>query len=204
MISGNRPMSERVSCTACGVSILAGTAARNGGLCMPCRRGTRAQVDEGKRRREQERAYEQGPEHGYWLGLVHRVHETPAGFDGLAAPEQVYYAVHCLVGEVHNGGFAQFFTNSSGSLYEHALAGLREMDAGTSAALLVQAKETLFGARPVPADRGERLRAMTAEPGGAGPVSARLDRLDQAFYAEAAGLGERCRMHAAKHRLYAA
>lgn len=186
-------MSQRLSCIACGESIHPDTAAKNGGLCMPCKRGTRAQIEAGKLQREQERAYDQSAERMYWLGLVHRVYETPKGFNGLAEPERVYYAVSCLISEMYNGGFDQFFSNSSGSLYGHALTGLFEMEADASAALLTQAKEALFGAQSVPTAQGERLRLMPTLQNDSCPVSEQLEKLDEAFYADLDGLGERCK-----------
>lgn len=48
-------MTERLPCKTCGESIHPDTAELNGGLCMPCKRGYRQQVDDGKRRRELER-----------------------------------------------------------------------------------------------------------------------------------------------------
>jgi hypothetical protein len=169
---------------------------------MPCKRGTRAQLEAAKLRREQERAYEQSAERKYWLDLVHRVYETPEGFDGLAVSERVYYAVCCLMGEVYNGGFDQFFSNSTGSLYGYALTGLLDMEADSSAALLTQAKEVLFGAQLVPTDQGDRLRLMPTVQSDSCPASEQLERLDEAFYADPDGLGERCEIYAARHRLY--
>ncbi len=186
----------------CSESIHPDTAAKNGGLCMPCKRGTRAQLEAAKLRREQERAYEQSAERKYWLDLVHRVYETPEGFDGLAVSDRVYYAVCCLMGEVYNGGFDQFFSNRTGSLYGYALTGLLDMEADSSAALLTQAKEVLFGAQLVPTDQGDRLRLMPTVQSDSCPASEQLERLDKAFYADPDGLGERCEIYAAKHRLY--
>ena len=42
---------SKVPCTQCGALILTNTAERTGGLCMPCQRGTRAEIDEAKRLR---------------------------------------------------------------------------------------------------------------------------------------------------------
>jgi hypothetical protein len=169
---------------------------------MPCKGGYRERIEEGKRQRERERAYEQSAERKYWLNLVQRVHETPEGFYGLAEQEKLYYAVSCLIGEVYNGGFDQFFSNSSGALYAHALNGLFELEAEASAALLVQAKEALFGQQPVPLDRALRLKLMPTVAAESPAVSERLDALDTAFYADSDRLAERCAAYAAEHQLY--
>lgn len=169
---------------------------------MPCKGGYRERIEEGKRQRDQERAYEQSAERKYWLSLVNRVYETPEGFDGLAAQEKLYYAVSCLIGEVYNGGFDQFFSNSSGALYAQALNGLFELEADDSAALLVQAKEALFGQQPVPLDRAHRVQLMPTVDADSPTVSRRLDELDKAFYADPDRLAERCEAYARKHHLY--
>jgi len=196
-------MSQRLPCSQCGEPIHPDTAAKNGGLCMPCKGGYRQRIEEGKRRREQERAYEQSDERKYWVSLVHRIHETPEGFDGLAEPEKLYYAVSCLIGEVHNGGFDQFFSNSTGAMYGYALSGLFELEAEASAALLVRAKEVLFGESPVPVDRTQRAQSMPTVCQDNSPVLKQLDKLDVAFYADPDLLAERCKAYALKHQLYA-
>lgn len=38
-------MTERVACSQCGALILATTATRTGGVCMPCELGTRQSID---------------------------------------------------------------------------------------------------------------------------------------------------------------
>jgi len=85
-------------------------------------------------RAQRERECEKSAEPKYWLSLVHRVHETTDGFEGLAEPEKLYYVVSCLIGEVYNGGFDQFFSNGSGSVYRHALTGSLDGGRGVSGA----------------------------------------------------------------------
>ena len=50
-------MCQKVPCSKCGVPILESTALRTNGLCMPCKRGYRESIEEGKRyiREERER-----------------------------------------------------------------------------------------------------------------------------------------------------
>lgn len=191
----------RIPCTRCGELILQETAAKNGGLCMPCKGGYRERIEQGKLRREQQSAYEQSSERKYWLMLVDRVHKQPKGFDELLQSEKTYFAVSCLIGEVFNGGFEQFFSNSSGELYGLALDGLFEMEAEVSAALLVQAKEVLFGDATVPQDRMVRIERMSAKNLEA-PARGQLEGLDKAFCADQDHLDERCKSFALGHRLY--
>jgi hypothetical protein len=88
--------------------------------------------------------------------LVHKVFETPDGFQGLSESEKRYFAVGVLDGDVYNGGFEQYFFNSSGAYFEYALLGLEEMGAVQSLALLKRAKLALFDDENIPEDTGER------------------------------------------------
>lgn len=169
---------------------------------MPCKGGYRERIEEGKKQREREREYEQSAERKYWLALIDRIFNTSQGFAGLSQPEKTYYAVSCLIGEVYNGGFDQFFSNSSGDLYGLALDGLFELGAEKSAGLLVQAKEVLFGDRPVPVDRSKRLDLMPTVANNSHPAWEKLDSLDRAFYEDSDQLAEKCMAYAISHHLY--
>lgn len=190
-------MSERQPCKSCGELIQPDTAAKNDGLCMPCKRGERAKIEASKARRAQERLHEQSAERKHWLGLVARVSASPDGFERLTAAEQTYYAVTCLDREVHDGGFEQFFFNSSGDLYSQVLDGLLEMEAAESARQLVKAKQLLFGETPVPVDRAERCSCMRQE-----HARGELEELDRAFWAHAESLGARIQRFAVDRGLY--
>lgn len=192
-------MITRLPCKSCGELIHPDTAAKNDGLCMPCKGGYRANIEAGKKRREEERIYEQSAERKYWKALVGRVHGSPDGFQLLADVEKTYYAVSCLIGEVYNGGFDQFFWNSSGALYAYALDGLFEMGAEDSAAQLSKAKQIIFGDTHVPLDKAER-NAKLREIGS----RSELEALDKAFWTDPDNLGERCKQYAISHQLYAA
>jgi hypothetical protein len=108
---------ERVACKKCGALILPDTAKRNDGLCTPCKGGFRERIEAGKLRQAQEREFKQSPERRFWLDLVSRAHAYPDGLTKLSSAEKTYYSVSCLIGEVYNGGFEQFFFNSAGSMY---------------------------------------------------------------------------------------
>lgn len=164
---------------------------------MPCKGGYRASIEAGKKNRELERAYRQTAEYKYWQALVERVHGASGSFQALAPAEKTYFAVNCLIGEVYNGGFDQFFSNSTGDLYAYALDGLYEMEAELSASQLVSAKQVLFGESPVPLEQGERWARMRTV-----DSSAALDALDTAFYEDRDDLAARCKRFAAEHALY--
>lgn len=55
-------MADLCHCSACGVVIQTSTAAKNGGLCMPCKHGCREQVEAAKVEREAARRREQHAE----------------------------------------------------------------------------------------------------------------------------------------------
>jgi hypothetical protein len=73
--------------------------------------------------------------------------------------ERRLIAVFWLWGEVYNGGFDQYFFNSSGNDWEAALEGLKEMGVLGAAALLERAAAAFPGGKP-PADRQQRVQAM--------------------------------------------
>lgn len=55
-----------------------------------------------------------------------------ADYDELSAPERVFRLVWDLESEVNNGGFWQYFANSSGALAPHAPNGLRAIGANAA------------------------------------------------------------------------
>ncbi|GGI53574.1 DMP19 family protein [Oxalicibacterium solurbis] len=169
---------------------------------MPCKGGFRGRIEEGKKRREREREHENSAERKYWLALIDRIYKTPEGIGGLSHAEKTYYAVSCLMGEVYNGGFEQYFSNSSGELYGLALDGLFEFGAEKTAGLLAQAKEVLFGDLPVPTDQSGRQKLMPTLGNDSHPAWGKLDVLDKAFYADTDQLTEKCAVYAAHHKLY--
>lgn len=182
------PDVNKVACRTCGKPILVRTAARNDGNCMPCHTGTRGRIEAARERYREERERDRtDPFRALWRDLVHRVHQTPSGFEGLSEAERRYFAVCLLEGEVYNGGFDQYFSNSSGSHYKDAVAGLEIMGAHRSLDLLRRAKQILFGFDEPPTDTGRRravLRATADE-----SQSKRLDSLDSLFYEDPDELG---------------
>ena len=170
---------------------------------MPCKRGYRERIDEGKRWAEERKRYIASPQALYWEALVNRVYNTPEGFSGLALAEQHYYAVSVLQGEVCNGGFDQYFGNSSGEHCANACAGLLELGATQTLALLEEARHLLFGTQPVPSDQGLRQLSMPTyadEPDL--ECEAALDALDTRFYLDTEHLNERLLKYAREHRLF--
>lgn len=172
---------------------------------MPCKRGYRQSIEESKRFRAEQRKHEQSAERKYWLALVDRVYGTPNGFDRLRPAEKTFFAVSSLIGEVYNGGFDQFFSNTTGALFGYALDGLIELDAAKSIALLLKAKDALFGDGLVPVDRQHRFSQMltnSEDKDASSKASSLLDALDNEFWMDEDGLYERCTRYALTHELY--
>lgn len=172
--------------------MLATTAARTGGVCMACKQGIRKNLEASKAYYQQQR--QPDPFRDFWLLLVRRVHDESAGFDSLSAHEQTSFAVGVLEGEVYNGGFHQFFFNSSGDYYREALRGLEELGAMRCHALLTSAQKECFPSGIPPSDTAAR-RAILPAP------SRDLEWIDKEFWTDPDKLGEKLRKYAVDHQL---
>ena len=171
-------MADKVSCRECGTSILKRTADRNGGLCVPCAKGYRESIERSREYYRKERELDQTcPFRAYWRDLVGRVYMQEGGLDYLSDNERVYFAVGVLDKEVYNGGFAQFFDNSSGDYYRYAELGLIRLEVPDRLALLRAAKREIFGTDPVPADQARRFTYTDRL-----VDDARLNELDSQYY----------------------
>ncbi|HZW91521.1 MAG TPA: DUF4375 domain-containing protein [Candidatus Eremiobacteraceae bacterium] len=114
-----------------------------------------------------------------YSSLIERVFHTPGGFDALTDAEKLYYALTLFQNEVNNGGFHQFFFNSSGSYYDLIENGLVTFDEPRMLELLHHAKQLVFPEITIPADLEKRRRLM---PEPAPDLMNKLDALDQQFY----------------------
>lgn len=177
---------------------------------MPCVRGNRLSTEERtrllKEAREAREAVYASPEYKYWTALVAKVYDEPNGFAKLPHPERLYYLVNVFSGEVHNGGFDQFFTNSSGAHYADTVAALEEVGARQSLSLLLEAKAILFASNDVPVDRTARCEMMPtweeAHPDYDTAHEA-LNSVDKRFYADPDNLGQTLENLAHTNGLYA-
>jgi hypothetical protein len=195
-------MIQRLPCSRCGDLIHPEPVAMSAPLCMTCKGECHESINNGGSAREQAPDRATAPEAEYWNDLVARVGDPGAGLPGLSPVERTWYAVRRLIADVHDGGIDQFFSGSSGALYALALDGLFEMDADASAALLVRAKEILFGDGYVPLDRNRRLTAMSTTGDPNAGEWRMLEELDKAFRNDPDGLGHRCNEFARSHSLY--
>jgi len=122
-------MSDKVACKECGALILATTAERTADRA--CRVRKASAKEEGKRWHEERKKVLANPNPAakHWRWLVEQVHRTSAGCDGLSDANKFYFAAVLLEGEIHNGGFDQYFHDGSADYFSHAIRGLEEMEA---------------------------------------------------------------------------
>lgn len=100
-------------------------------------------------------------------------------FEELTLPEQVFLCVWELEAEVNNGGFDQYFSNSSGDYARHVESALVAIGAKRMQKIVRQAIETV-GEEVLAEDqehRQERLLALDEE------RLERLEKIDQLYYA---------------------
>lgn len=171
-------METKVTCLACKTLILSDTAIKNQGLCIPSAKGTRKQLEEAKKIYEDQKKYRESEEYGYWLNLSQQVSDL-ADLKKLSFEDNIYFLVNVLIAEVFNGGFDQYFHNSSADYYEETIQALKVLRAFESLKLLESAKLIVFGSLYVPIDQGLRfdfIKNITDE------ISIKLDELDRCFW----------------------
>ncbi len=109
----------RVSCTECGASILQDTAARNGGLCAPCKNGNRQSLEAARIQRENEKT---DPFHVLFRRV--RDHASTHGFTTLSPSEATYLGVAALFSDLNRGAVQLFFDANSPEFQKLATDGL--------------------------------------------------------------------------------
>ena len=152
-------MEEEVPCVECGKPVSASLARKWKGLCLRC-------------------SSKRNPFFVLYNSLIDRVCHLPGGFDTLSDAEKLYYALTLFRNEINNGGFHQFFFNSSGSYYDLIENGLVNFDGRQTLELLRQAKQIVFPEIAIPPDTKTRRHLMPPTP----DLMNTLDELDQQFY----------------------
>jgi uncharacterized protein DUF4375 len=156
-------------------------ASRREGLCLRC-------------------SAKRNPFFVLYSSLIERVCRS-GGFDTLSDAEKLYYALTLFQNEVNNGGFHQFFFNSSGSYYELIENGLVRFNEPGTLELLHQAKHIVFPEIAVPVDTSTRRDLM---PAPAADWMNKLSELDQRFYGCPDGLGAKLKAFAREQGLVSA
>ena len=127
---------------------------------------------------------------GYWV-LVEPIWDTVSIYDGpetflqqyAASPEasQVLFAAHWCQSEINNGGFEQFFSNSTGVLAPEGVAAFRTIGMPQTATTIEKAM-SVFGPT-YPRDRDEREDALEACWDAAeDPETGPFGNLDEVFF----------------------
>ena len=106
---------------------------------------------------------------------LHQCRWGELGFDGLMEPERRFVGIFWL-SDIYNGGFGQYFQNSSGDLARFALNGLREIGANRTADLLEEAMGLIPGGYT--ADQDIRKGIIRSIPAG----EKRFDSVELRFY----------------------
>lgn len=96
----------------------------------------------------------------------------------LSPPERVFFITQNVEIEVNNGGFSQFFYNSSGDFAGEMVDAFREIGAEKTAAICQQALDAI--GQPLPVNRAERIALIEAIETDA--LTDALDVCDNAFY----------------------
>jgi len=105
--------------------------------------------------------------------------EWGESLDNLSDPQKVFYHNQELEREINNGGFEQYFLNSSGSFAHETMESLRAIGADRTAAILNDAIKQFPGGI-VPKSTEERNETMSALwPEG----NSSWEELDQRFFA---------------------
>ena len=95
--------------------------------------------------------------------------------EALSGAERVFYITQTLEMEVNNGGFDQFFINSSGGFAGETVRAFEQIGALKTSAICKRAIGVFGGA--VPSDRNERLRMLEDND----EIAAVLEECDDAF-----------------------
>jgi hypothetical protein len=109
-------------------------------------------------------------------GISDKVNRS--GFDSLSYAEKCMHHVYWLETEVNNGGFDQYFFNSSGDYAIDTPAMLEEIGAHHTAQIVKEAISIFPGGAPS-RDREERLKMYELI---SDEISRRLNELDSKFY----------------------
>lgn len=109
---------------------------------------------------------------------VSRICSWGENLDVLTEPQKYLYLNQSLEREINNGGFSQYFYNSSGDFAHETIISLRAIGAYKTAEILQNAIDQFPGAA-VPRDRAMRQEILEQIESKADEV---WERLDKAFY----------------------
>jgi hypothetical protein len=79
--------------------------------------------------------------------------------ESLSDPQKIFYYIHCCEREINNGGFKQFYSNSSGDYAHETNYSLKIIGAYKTANIVMRANDQ-FPYKVVPKDRAERQKIL--------------------------------------------
>jgi hypothetical protein len=193
----------KVACRECQALILPATAEETGGLCLPCKKGYRKNIENSVQRRAEERRMRHSPEGLYWAWLVKQLYGDVTERQKISEADRLYFAVRSMVQEVINGGFDQYFFNSASDYFDDAHLGLSKIGAHSGANLVIEATQIIFGHHDVPKDQGER-REFLQRIGDLSPSLAdAINLVDRRFYSEVDAIMVCLQRYADEQQLFA-
>ncbi len=132
------------------------------------------------------------------IALQERValRESELGFDGLSEPEKVFLCVEDVESEVNNGGFLQYFFNSSGDHALFASGAFESIGAHHTAGIVKKACAVFPNGEPPPdrTERQELLERIEEQ------IEDSLSDLDDSFYVYNDDLENLILAYAKEHR----
>jgi hypothetical protein len=114
-----------------------------------------------------------------------KLSESPTGpfwridYDKLSAPEQVFLLIWELESEVNNGGFHQYFYNSSGALAPNVVSALKSLGAEATADIAQRALNAVGNAITSWSNDADRQASVNRLSSEARQI---LETLDQEYY----------------------
>ena len=117
-------------------------------------------------------------------------------YAALSPSERVFRSVWELEAQVNNGGFEQYFWNSSGRLAAHVPEALRAIGASHMAAIVDEAIAAVGADLPLMDDEQRQARVNDLAPA----VRERLETLDQRFFSYPDKLTELLYAYVCSHR----
>ncbi len=118
--------------------------------------------------------------------LIDQVYHPDVGFDRFTEGEKTVFTIRELVMEVENGGFHQYFRNSSGTRHAAAEAALEKLNELEALDLLRRAREALFAGVAIPEDTLERRKMIPYEFEVPGSKFDKLEEKESSRFAEIA------------------
>ncbi|WP_295630623.1 DUF4375 domain-containing protein [Novosphingobium sp.] len=194
---------QKLPCIECGALILPTTAESTGGRCMACKQGIRKSMEASRVYYKRQKEYD--PFRELRVSLVN-CSSQDRNLTNWSDQEAKYFSMALLEGEIYNGGFDQYFSNSSGGYYLRAVGGLRDIKAFSTLNIVEEAAQLIFGSLAPPKTQEDRWRIMYDKSNELSAFtpnfnSEKLEKLDKLFCSDPDGLVDRLSTYAEFHDL---